>query len=694
MRKLILRILRRLRYESRKLQHRLWNRLEWCNVLAPWQSAPYDLNESERVFPGAPSRLPYASADAAWQWRASSAVASASALETHRLRILSQDAYDISLGHATLTPELRALAAELPAAIVNAYRPIAWHTDFRTGYTWPKDILFFDARLAPRPGTDIKTPWELSRFVHVGLLAHCTHEVGGHEFLMQVLDWISDNPRFSGVNWASELVVALRAINWVWGLQLFRPLANRYPQVKQCIAESLYDHYLYLQRNLAYHEIYSDDHYLGDLVGLVYICAAFPEFPEADRWLLFAILGMEEEMRRQVLDDGYSHMMSSHYHRFVAELFVSGASLIERLPPPRRKRLNMAKPASAWPQVRYTQGQPFGFDGRLLTEKFYEKLVKMAEVTAVLTKPNGLVPQLGDNDSARVHLFFDSVAADTRSQAHLLASIALLTGAASVDGGHTNGYAEAEIIAGELSVRRSLTKLSCQFADGVVHFVESGIGVIRRGPFHLTVTCSPNGYGDGKGGHGHNDKLSFELNVNGTDFFVDGGCPYYTSDPELRNAFRSSKAHNTVVVAGMEQDPLPANLFALPQRCAIELKRDGEWGFSGYHTGYGTPHHRRFEVFEDRIVFRDTLANIGKRYLCFNLDPAVTAVLEEGQERGSIDAKLLSGSGVKLSLSISGVADAHEHDGFFGVGFGQVVRNSQLRFEIVGDEVETVLRII
>ena len=47
----------------------------------------------------------------------------------------------------------------------------------------------------------------------------------------------------------------------------------------------------------------------------------------------------------------------------------------------------------------------------------------------------------------------------------------------------------------------------------------------------------PNGK-NGNGGHNHNDKLSFELNIFGQDFIVDGGCPFYTNSPDLRNSFR------------------------------------------------------------------------------------------------------------------------------------------------------------
>src|SRR5207248_7763058 len=93
--------------------------------------------------------------------------------------------------------------------------------------------------------------------------------------------------------------------------------------------------------------------------------------------------------------------------------------------------------------------------------------------------------------------------------------------------------AEATLIAGGIDTeihadyRRSL-------GTGIVFFPNSQIAVIRKRDAYLAVTCGPNGLA-GAGGHGHNDKLSFEVSVDGRDIVVDGGCPVYTADPATRN---------------------------------------------------------------------------------------------------------------------------------------------------------------
>jgi hypothetical protein len=541
MKQLIKRILRRLWYEYRKHEYRVLHHLHIFTRLTSYKPKKVDLSSSMRALPGNPAMLPFSSAHAAEIWKDHQLEEVSRQVLAHRLRIFSHDPFTISDENATHGQEFLRLAREIPMDYVTNYRPISWHKDFRSGYEWPRNVWYFDSRLAPRIGSDIKIPWELSRFVHVGILPHCDYEAGAHEFILETLDWIADNPRFFGINWASELVVAVRAINWIWGLSLFRSVLERYPLVLKTIASSLFDHRVYLQQNLAYHELYSDDHYLGDLVAILYISAAFPEFPESDEWCLFALNGVYSEMFQQVLPDGYSHMMSSHYHRFVAELFVSGAALAERIPPDRRMRLKHKKPASAWPYVSYgnQRGVCLSEGVRVFEHPFYEQLKKMAYFTGVLTKPNGFVPQLGDNDSARAHMFWPYPEQNKSDHRHLAAAAGQLLGSDELLALGEAFELEGKLIGGGINGSCLSEGRPYALGNSCVLFPDSKIAVVKNDHAFLAVTCSDNGY-HGKGGHGHNDKLSFELNVRGQDIMVDGGCPYYSSAPALRNSFRST----------------------------------------------------------------------------------------------------------------------------------------------------------
>ena len=82
-------------------------------------------------------------------------------------------------------------------------------------------------------------------------------------------------------------------------------------------------------------------------------------------------------------------------------------------------------------------------------------------------------------------------------------------------------------------------------------FPHAGIYVMRHGDLYLICDCGPNGQRS-NGGHAHNDTLSFELYA-GRPWIIDSGTYAYTGDLDTYNWFRSTAAHNTLVVDGEEQ---------------------------------------------------------------------------------------------------------------------------------------------
>ncbi len=100
----------------------------------------------------------------------------------------------------------------------------------------------------------------------------------------------------------------------------------------------------------------------------------------------------------------------------------------------------------------------------------------------------------------------------------------------------------------------SLTSMPTLTEEGAwAHYPNAGVHVYRSSRVHLTVSAGPNGQ-NGNGGHAHNDKLSFELQVDGVDLVRDPGTYLYTAAVEQRNLYRSSAAHNAPCPAGHEQN--------------------------------------------------------------------------------------------------------------------------------------------
>jgi hypothetical protein len=72
---------------------------------------------------------------------------------------------------------------------------------------------------------------------------------------------------------------------------------------------------------------------------------------------------------------------------------------------------------------------------------------------------------------------------------------------------------------------------------------------------YLAMDCGPFGYPPALG-HGHADALSVEVYGGGRPLLVDSGVYSFHLGDEWRNEFRSTRAHNTVVVDGLDQSEL------------------------------------------------------------------------------------------------------------------------------------------
>lgn len=456
--------------------------------------------------------------------------------------------------------------------------PIDWHRDVKSGYRWDSTAYFADIPHGQGNGVDIKVPWELSRGHHLVLLAQAAQLTGeekyARECISQMTAWIEANPPGYGVNWACPMDVAIRAVNWLWALALMadQPLVTT-RWLSEVIA-SLVSHGRFLMENL---EVRDDgvtaNHYLANVVGLLYLGLCLKEVHEAGRWREFAVRALVREMDRQVLPDGVHFESSVSYHRLVAECFLSSAALCRRhgvdLPPP-----------------------------------FHHRLEKMCEVVAGYTKPNGLAPQIGDGDDGRLHMLTGYGHRDVRDHRHLLGLGAWYFNRAEWRAAAGPFWIEGLWFGAD--ARTGPTPAAA--SSGTIAFPAGGFYILRHERNYLLVNCNPPGT-NGVGTHKHNDLLSVELHIGGEDILVDPGCFLYTSDPQAYNRFRSTRAHSTVTVDQAEQNRLiPGTLFCLHPDSRVQVL---QWEPGGpvdrlvaEHDGYerlSHPVRHRREIFVDRL---------------------------------------------------------------------------------------------
>lgn len=176
------------------------------------------------------------------------------------------------------------------------------------------------------------------------------------------------------------------------------------------------------------------------------------------------------------------------------------------------------------------------------------------------------------------------------------------------DGGLSMAYSTAqclgvyERLGGRKPAPRALFALS-----------HAGYFGLRRGESLFIADCAAIGP-DHLPAHGHGDLLSFEWTVAGRRIIVDAGVYEYERGPR-RDAARSTLAHNTVTVAGLDQCEFWAN-FRVGRRAHARVQRyearTNGFLLEGSHDGYrhlpGAPRHRRhLQIDEEHLNVEDEI---------------------------------------------------------------------------------------
>jgi uncharacterized heparinase superfamily protein len=492
---------------------------------------------------------------------------------------------------------------------------IDWHRDFKTGRRWPLKH-YSRMRISYPDHSDIKVPWELSRFQHLPLLAAAFRLTGEQRYLdevgAQLLDWIDANPCEFGVNWACTMDVAIRAANWVATLVLTAgdERGAAAPWIDEALA-SLLLHGRFIRSHLELAPT-RGNHYLSDVVGLMPIAAIFSVGAEGRAWAEWAAHETVTELAHQVREDGCDHEASIPYHRLVSELFVCGLQAAEAL-----------APGGIPSQAR-------------------EQLDRMLGFTVAYTRPDGLAPQIGDADDGRLLPLGDYGTREHRRHDHLFAQAG--RGRMPPGAGHAA-------------------------------FRHGGWFVMRSGALYAVVRCGDVGLG-GLGAHAHCDQLALELCYGEQPLVVDSGAYLYTADLDERAAFRATGAHATLEIGAVEQNPIRIDRpFQLEDRTRAELlawEADGARArFVGRHHGYErldppATHERRIDFDGDalEVTVTDTVRSQGCHLLRWSLPLAPSQVELDGHT-----AMVHFPSGVRLSIEAPGLRLELE-DGWCSPSYG------------------------
>jgi hypothetical protein len=595
-----------------------------------------------------------------------------------------------------------------------SYTPIDWHLDFKSGYRWSEDIWYIDIPHGHKPGVDIKVPWELARMQHLPLLAWAyalakdgqegftSESVYFREFRNQILDFVATNPPRFGVNWRSPMDVGIRVANWLFTYDLFRAYGAEFEDnFKSVFIESIYQHGQHIVNNLEWNEKIRGNHYLSNIVSLLFVAAYLPHTPETDTWLAFAVQELISEVEYQFNVDGSNFEASSSYHRLSAEMIIYATAIILGLPEEKQAALREydCRQLKINPKLKPAPIPSYSLprSERLIPFPIWyiERLEKMAEFTMHTTKLNGHIPQIGDNDSGRFLKLQPVLQSRGNSSGlyenyldhrHLVAAMNGLFDREDFTAFTGQGWFEGEIV-------RSLagnTRLPSYFLETnktkednepkLYAFSEFGLYIYRTKNLYLAVRCGSIGQ-KGNGGHAHNDNLSFELNVEGRDFIVDGGTYLYTPLPKIRNEFRSTQAHNTLAVGGYEQNRWKSGLkglFSMMDGAQGHVLGLSAKYLKAEHSGFGEKHYRQFTWQEPFLVIEDVFDAGFSGEINLNLSPDVE--VSQRREIGPEEYYLkLLNEGIVVGIYLKGFNSVEDADGFYSLGYGIRVKNRRTR---------------
>ncbi len=467
-----------------------------------------------------------------------------------------------------------------------------WHCDWVSGKSWPIEDSE-RLQIVRHDGSDVKAPWELSRLQFAPVVAKAYVLTGDRTYrkvLRSLLtDWIERNPIGRGINWTVAMEAALRGISLCLTMDLLWPFSGEEKPWLDQMTASLWQHLRFIETHSEFSFLVHSNHYLSNIVGLTTL-SAYLRGPGMRRRLQKYAQAVNGEILLQTYPDGGDCEASTGYHVLVAQMFLH--SLVVQ----QRRECTIAP-------------------------EFETRLRLMFEWIAFLADDAWKLPHLGDCDNGRVELLCDDIVQMSlpAAERHSL-RVGSFCGLASYLLQIPMGSEGEDAVWFGLTTGAHAGKPD---QKPVSLMPNSGIAVLRSGKASVVFCAMPNGL-RGKGSHTHCDKLSIVFRLGTEEVFCDSGSRCYTRSAELRNLDRSTRAHNTLMVDGADQNIVPSDprlLFQCGNEAIVSriaLPENDEMAVRASHQGYsriGIEHHRTVQLTQRLLLVLDELSGAEKHLL-------------------------------------------------------------------------------
>jgi hypothetical protein len=448
-------------------------------------------------------------------------------------------------------------------------QPPQWNRDPLTGVVGPlvpaSSLDYRDERLVG----NIKYLWEPNRHLHLPALAQAYALTHDHKYTAAIAghisSWIDQCPRGRGANWSSSLELGIRLINWSitwqllggWHGPLFRSPAGE--ELRERWLASVYQHVRAIMGKLSRYSS-ANNHLIGEVAGAWIASVTWPHWPQMRKWGARAKRILAEQALEQNAPDGGNREQAFSYQQFVLDFLVL-AGLAAR-----------------------AARQDFA-------PTYWQRIERMLEFLAALMDTAGNMPMVGDADDG----FVVDLGARSDNYRSLLATGAVLFD--RVDFARKSGGLDEKTrwLLGARAEQAfdEFASMRAPVAPQRRAFPESGYYVLgdrfdTPEEVRMLVDAGPLGFLS-IAAHGHADALSVVLNVAGQEVLVDPGTYAYHTQPEWRRYFRSTAAHNTLELDGVDQSQQSGNFMwsrHAEARCTAFDVDSSIQRFVGEHDGY------------------------------------------------------------------------------------------------------------
>jgi asparagine synthase (glutamine-hydrolysing) len=479
--------------------------------------------------------------------------------------------------------------------------PPDWLLNPFTGGRHEARTHWCDYQTFPPALGDIKDVWEPSRFACAYWLVRAyalTSDAKYPRAFWEMFEsWRRQNPPNLGPNWKCGQETALRTMAWCFALFAFwkspATTAERIADLAAAVA-------LQAERiagNIGYAVSQKNNHGLSEATGLLTVGLLFPELEGARRWEALGRRVLEQEVRRQIYDDGSYVQQSMNYHRVMLHDCMWAIRLAE-------------------------------LNGRPLSEALTGRVGKAAEfLFEMLDFPSGRVPNYGPNDGALVLPLSSCDCTDYRptvQTARYQATGRLVLAPGPWDemalwlfGADALATGETPVpqdVAADLAIGRVDGEGNPTSATRGGRYTAGGYYTLRTGDTWCMIRCHT--YRDRPG---HVDMLHVDLWWRGVNVLGDSGSYRYydPGNPELERYFKDIRAHNTIEIDGAGPLELASRFLWLPWPQARCLEHRADF-WQGEHHAYNRPpwhvvHRRSVRIADDRTwTITDELAGTGE----------------------------------------------------------------------------------